>query len=165
MSCQHHVNAMSTSCQRHVKVMSMLSQCHVKIVDDMDLLSKEESDTKEMKTTVIGEVEKNDFSSDNESFQCSDDSVVIEALKMLKSYEQKEKAEQETPAKVKIVLTHAELGQYKESLDKFASKRFPSSMSYSVFSQSFAWAMVNSGLIPNEEEDVGKQKVPIYHQF
>ena len=91
---------------------------------------------------------------------------MIEALKMLKSYEQKEKAEQETPAKVKIVLTDTELGQYKESLDKFASKRFPSSMSsYSVFSQSFAWAMGNSGLIPNEEEDVGKQKVPIYHQF
>ena len=84
---------------------------------------------------------------------------------MLKSYEQKEKAEQETPAKVKIVLTDTELGQYKESLDKFASKRFPASMSYSVFIQSFAWAMVNSGLIPNEEEDVGKQKVPIYHQF
>ena len=77
----------------------------LEIVDDMDLLSDEESDTKEMKTRVIGDVENNDFSSDDESFQCSDDSVVIEALKMLKSYEQKEKAEQETPGKVKIVLT------------------------------------------------------------
>ena len=49
----------------------------------MDLLSDEEADTKEMKNTVIGDVENNDFSSDDETFQCSDDSVVIEALKML----------------------------------------------------------------------------------
>jgi len=120
----------------------------LEIVDDMDLLSDEEADTKEMKNTDIGDIENNNVSSDDESFQCSDDSVVIEALKLLKSCEQKEKAEQERTDKVKIVLTDAELEQYKESLDKFSFKRFPTSMSYSVFSQSFLGQWLTQALSP-----------------
>ena len=58
-----------------------------------------------------------------------------------------------------------ELSSYRSELEQWADQKIPASMPYIVLLQSIGWKMVDSGLLPKDEDPCYRQKMDVYGEF
>ena len=66
---------------------------------------------------------------------------------------------------VQAYMNENELSSYRSELEQWADQKIPASMPYIVLLQSIGWKMVDSGLLPKDEDPCYRQKMDVYGEF